>query len=174
MKIVHRTMRGIPIDIDTLRTQNAKEPALGNARMNARGDIIGRGGEVVHSREQIAEEYHRSNARSVRHVNLREREQMLAIPDAPLVADGSRVYAADPNFFRNQQQNAPDIEFKTPEQIFAETRAAQLARQAELVEQFAQQNKIARDPLTSDIEDEFDEQETVRKPARTRKIVEKD
>ena len=43
----HTTMRGRGIDFNSLIRQHATTVALGNANMNAKGDIIGQGGAVL-------------------------------------------------------------------------------------------------------------------------------
>jgi hypothetical protein len=57
-KKVYRTMQGKLIELDLLRARNEMVPAVGNAKLNARGDLIGRGGKVVKTREQIVAEYY--------------------------------------------------------------------------------------------------------------------
>lgn len=59
---VYKTMQGKVVDIDLLRQRNELTPAVGNARVNARGDEIGRGGEIVKKREEVVQEHNRSNA----------------------------------------------------------------------------------------------------------------
>lgn len=53
----HITMRGELIDMNRLRSINADTPALGNASLNARGDILGNGGIVLKTQEQIEAEW---------------------------------------------------------------------------------------------------------------------
>jgi hypothetical protein len=53
----HTTMRGEPIDMSVLVAQNSNKPALGNARMNARGDILGDDGIILKTQEQIEAEW---------------------------------------------------------------------------------------------------------------------
>jgi hypothetical protein len=55
---VHRTMQGKEIDLDKLRIRNETVLAVGNARMNARGDELGPGGKVIRKREESSTEYH--------------------------------------------------------------------------------------------------------------------
>jgi hypothetical protein len=55
---VHRTMQGKDIDLDQLRIKNEMTIAVGNARVNARGDEIGPGGKIIRKREDIMTEYH--------------------------------------------------------------------------------------------------------------------
>jgi len=57
----HRTMQGREIDMEKLRNQNELMPAVGNMKVNARGDEIGPGGKILRTREQIMAEYYDSN-----------------------------------------------------------------------------------------------------------------
>lgn len=50
---VYRSMQGKQIDMETLAARNETMPAVGNVRMNARGDELGPGGVVVRKREDI-------------------------------------------------------------------------------------------------------------------------
>jgi hypothetical protein len=54
----YRTMQGKEIDLDKLRMKNEMTLAVGNVRMNARGDELGPGGQIVRKREDIMNEYH--------------------------------------------------------------------------------------------------------------------
>ena len=47
------TAHGKLIDIDNLRLQNEKTIAVGNMKVNARGDALGRGGEIIQGRNQV-------------------------------------------------------------------------------------------------------------------------
>lgn len=55
---VHRSMQGKEIDLDKLRTKNESTLAVGNARVNARGDEIGPGGKIIRKREEVMSEYY--------------------------------------------------------------------------------------------------------------------
>ena len=48
----YKTAHGKTIDIDNLRLVNEKTIAVGNMKVNARGDQLGRGGEIVQTRNQ--------------------------------------------------------------------------------------------------------------------------
>lgn len=65
-QIQHRSMRGKIIDMDLLRKKNELTPAIGNARVNARGDELGPGGKIVRKREDIVREYYEKNPNAVR------------------------------------------------------------------------------------------------------------
>jgi hypothetical protein len=54
----YRTMQGREIDIDKLRNRNETVLAVGNARVNARGDEIGPGGKIIRKREDVMAEYY--------------------------------------------------------------------------------------------------------------------
>ena len=57
---VHRTAQGKPLDMEALRLKNEMVPALGNMRVNARGDQLGPGGKVIKTREMAMDEYYRA------------------------------------------------------------------------------------------------------------------
>ena len=54
----HRSMRGKAVDMDLLRKRNELTPAVGNARVNARGDELGPGGQIIKKREEIVGEHY--------------------------------------------------------------------------------------------------------------------
>jgi len=55
-KRVHRTARGQTIDMESLRLSNEETIAVGNMKVNARGDELGFGGKVVKTRKEVADE----------------------------------------------------------------------------------------------------------------------
>lgn len=57
-KVIHRSMQGKEIDVDKLRQRNETTLAVGNAKVNARGDVLGPGGKIVKKAEDIAAEYY--------------------------------------------------------------------------------------------------------------------
>jgi hypothetical protein len=54
----HRSMRGKQVDMDLLRKRNELTPAVGNARVNARGDELGPGGQIIKKREDVVAEHY--------------------------------------------------------------------------------------------------------------------
>ena len=56
----HTSYRGITIDMETMRRENEKVTALGNMKVNAKGDQLGRGGTIVKQADKIARENHLS------------------------------------------------------------------------------------------------------------------
>jgi hypothetical protein len=59
----YRTMQGKEVDMDKLMLKNEMMPAVGNVRMNARGDELGPGGKVVKTREEIMTEKYKNQNR---------------------------------------------------------------------------------------------------------------
>jgi hypothetical protein len=52
--------------MERLSLKHETEPAVGNARMNARGDELGAGGKIVKTREQILQDYYKNNPRAIK------------------------------------------------------------------------------------------------------------
>lgn len=55
-QIIHKTARGKQVDMNRLMTQNELAVAVGNVRVNARGDELGPGGNIIRKREDIMKE----------------------------------------------------------------------------------------------------------------------
>lgn len=60
---VYKTMRGKVVDMELLQQRNELTPAVGNARVNARGDELGPGGKIIRKKEDILREYYETNNR---------------------------------------------------------------------------------------------------------------
>ena len=63
---VYRSMQGKEIDLDKLRMRNEMTVAVGNSRVNARGDELGPGGKIIKKREEIMNEYYSNNPNAVK------------------------------------------------------------------------------------------------------------
>lgn len=61
-----RTMQGKVLDMEKLQMANELTPAVGNVKVNARGDELGPGGEIIRKREDIVKDYYNQNKRSVK------------------------------------------------------------------------------------------------------------
>ena len=57
-KRLYRTMQGKMIDIEKLRGANENVQAVGNMNVNARGDILGAGGEIVKPKSDVIQKYY--------------------------------------------------------------------------------------------------------------------
>jgi len=51
-------MQGRMVDIEKLRSANESVQAVGNMNVNARGDVLGAGGQVVTPKSQIIKKYY--------------------------------------------------------------------------------------------------------------------
>jgi len=61
-KNLYRTAQGKTIDMGALRLQNEKVRAVGNMKVNARGDVIDDHGGVVNSKTaQVNRQYNRTH-----------------------------------------------------------------------------------------------------------------
>ena len=61
MGITHTSMRGKEIDMEKMSMRFEKTPAVGNMKVNARGDEIGEGGKIIRTREQVLADYYAQN-----------------------------------------------------------------------------------------------------------------
>lgn len=57
----HKTIKGRPVDMNRLRTENERAVAVGNMKVNAKGDLLGRGGKVEKTVQQRTREEKRAN-----------------------------------------------------------------------------------------------------------------
>lgn len=62
----YTSVRGKEIDMEKLSLVHEKTPAVGNMRVNARGDEIGAGGKIVRTREQVLQDYYAQNPNALR------------------------------------------------------------------------------------------------------------
>ena len=62
---VYRSMQGKVVDMGQLIAKNELIPAVGNSKVNARGDELGPGGKIVRTREEIMAEYYRDTNNSL-------------------------------------------------------------------------------------------------------------
>tara|TARA_Y100000287_G_scaffold50787_1_gene39671 strand:+ start:979 stop:1437 length:459 start_codon:yes stop_codon:yes gene_type:complete len=62
--VQRRTNKGVVIDMEALLAQNSDEPAMGNMRVNAKGDVIGKNGEIIQTAEERARAYYTENPKS--------------------------------------------------------------------------------------------------------------
>lgn len=68
----YRSARGVMVDMEALILQQENTIAVGNTNMNARGDLLGRGGQVVKTRDEVVQEYYAANPNAVRQVSIKE------------------------------------------------------------------------------------------------------
>ena len=89
----YRTARGKELDMIKLAKQNEMTIAVGNAKVNARGDKLGPGGAIVQRREEIVSES--SGAAIPNQINVRPTETPTPAP-AAIVIPKKNVKDMDP------------------------------------------------------------------------------
>jgi len=57
-KRMYRTMQGRMVDIEKLRAANESVQAVGNMNVNAKGDLLGPGGQIKTPKEKIIQKYY--------------------------------------------------------------------------------------------------------------------
>lgn len=55
---VYTSVRGKEVDMEKLAIKNELTPAVGNMKVNARGDEIGTGGKIIRTREQVLADHY--------------------------------------------------------------------------------------------------------------------
>ena len=60
-KRVYTTANGKRINIDAVISQNEESIAIGNMKVNARGDELGPGGKIERTREKVMSDYYKLN-----------------------------------------------------------------------------------------------------------------
>ena len=63
--VERKTMRGVPLDIEVLMAEHEDELAVGNASFNARGDLVGPGGKIIKTRQEVTQAYYENNPNAV-------------------------------------------------------------------------------------------------------------
>lgn len=86
MARIYTSAQGQTIDMDRLRVANEETIAVGNMKVNARGDKLGTGGTVSETRNQVQDNYNRLNT-SV---------PMELAPETASAASGARVQQGAP------------------------------------------------------------------------------
>ena len=66
---IYRSMQGKQVDMDLLRKRNELTPAVGNARVNARGDVLGPGGKILENLENSEGGEEQSKKNSILFIN---------------------------------------------------------------------------------------------------------
>ena len=87
----YRTMQGKAIDMDLLRQRNELTPAVGNVRVNARGDELGPCGKIIKKREEVLRDYYEDNVEPTQF----EASERAPVVEEP-VAEATEVEAPKP------------------------------------------------------------------------------
>ena len=63
MTNIHKTARGKTIDMDKVKLSNERVTAVGNMKVNARGDKLGPGGQIIAGRNQVMDRVYNVESR---------------------------------------------------------------------------------------------------------------
>lgn len=131
MSKIYKTARGTSVDMDMLRLANENTIAVGNMKVNARGDELGHGGKVVRSRAEIMREYHKLNTPVAQDSIFSEESSTVYEPQptfksaTPIAKDTPVVESSEP---------APETQYVKPRGSFAESVAKETEINQELLE----------------------------------------
>jgi|TARA_B110000503_G_scaffold35485_1_gene57991 hypothetical protein len=92
----YRSMQGKVVDLDMLIKRNELTPAVGNARVNARGDELGPGGKIIRKREEVVKEYYSSGSEPVQHESAAKVEGLSQAEAEELMSLDEEVIPAKP------------------------------------------------------------------------------
>jgi hypothetical protein len=98
------TLRGKQIDMARLVSEHGSKRALGNANMNARGDLLAADGHVLRSHEAMTAAYHRENPKAVRQVGINSIEKEMFPTPAEAVATQRKLVADQKAALAEQQK----------------------------------------------------------------------
>jgi len=110
-KKVYKTMQGKTVDMDLLRKRNELTPAVGNAKVNARGDELGAGGKIIKKREDVLADYYRDHPETVSHKEQTAEPVEQSVVEEPVAeapveetSNDDWVEDADGNFVKKDQE----------------------------------------------------------------------
>jgi|TARA_B110000902_G_scaffold254521_1_gene318642 hypothetical protein len=84
-KKMYRTMQGRMVDIEQLRSANESTLAVGNMNVNARGDVLGAGGQIVTPKETVIKKYYEQPKGMVDDTPIRNKPTPVSQPQAKAV-----------------------------------------------------------------------------------------
>ena len=102
----YKSMQGKTVDMDLLRQKNELTPAVGNAKVNARGDELGPGGKIIKKREEVLADYYRDNPTKVPSRNKADAPVEETVVEAPVeeTTKDDWVEDADGNFVKKDSE----------------------------------------------------------------------
>jgi hypothetical protein len=110
---LHRTSKGKLVDMENLRLSNEKSIAVGNMKVNARGDELGQGGKIIKTRnERMSQQYPKMHS--------------------PMAADNANVPDVAPD---GTSFDPPKEEIKPVEPKLRGSLADSIAKQATVVQE---------------------------------------
>ena len=100
-KKLYRSMQGKIVDMELISQKNELTPAIGNIRVNARGDELGPGGKIIRKREDIMAEYYERNPHAVKD----EQYKKPTPPQNPAITSQQKVSEVKKPSVRRETKN---------------------------------------------------------------------
>ena len=135
----YRTAAGKELDMEAMLLHNEDSIAVGNNPVNARGDEIGPGGEIIKTSAEIVQEYYASNPNAV------TKSQPIGVISEDLIPDNEREPATVAPAMSVEEQPTPEVSSipqKTPKTT-QESLSADPTVDADAATQSALEKKIA-------------------------------
>lgn len=76
-KRIYTTAQGKQVDIESLRIANENSIAVGNMKVNARGDKLGAGGRVSETRNQTQDQYYKLSTPIPQEISIEETQKIV-------------------------------------------------------------------------------------------------
>ena len=99
-RTIYKTMQGKQIDMDLLRQRNELTPAVGNAKVNARGDELGPGGKIIRKKEDVLREYYENSSSMPEEVAVRRDQKVEIAQENPATKKSKPIL-----IFSNKENN---------------------------------------------------------------------
>jgi hypothetical protein len=120
MKRIYTTAQGKQIDIERLQIANEEAIAVGNMKVNARGDKLGFGGRVVETRNQTQDSYYKLSSSIPQEISVDHTEKVVQ----QQIRSGARMAQGTP--LPEPTPEVPVIEESTVEPTTTENPTPQL------------------------------------------------
>ena len=101
----YKSMRGKAVDMDLLRKRNELTPAVGNAKVNARGDELGPGGKIVKKREEVVREYYSGPNVAKDETRVRKTKDEVVVPAEELLPEEAELFEEDDEWVEDEDGN---------------------------------------------------------------------
>lgn len=115
----HRTARGIPIDMDRIRLANETTIAVGNMKVNARGDQLGAGGKIIKTRQQIMTEKNKLHKGPIA-------DNFVGVPESmdDIIQETVTIDIPQPQTVTPVAESAPVLESSADESVYVKPRGS--------------------------------------------------
>lgn len=134
--MIHKTANGKYLDMSQLIIQNEREIAVGNAKVNARGDILGEGGKVIHSRDDVSKAFY----------NKKRGSQLTNLPSHPQDQSNDIFAVQADEIVDTSNAGFDEADTVVPEMPgLPDPQTEALAKSQALAERLKQQRKLQQD-----------------------------